>query len=151
MIYSCLFMHNAQLDTKSYPVSLPATMKININLQLDKVEVNHTAQRWHSVSSTIKERAVVVYRDNNYSKWMKKSWGCLINILSGCWWWDHQNYPSSPYYPSSNYPSLPNYPSLAALLALLLRPRFPMPCWDKICLIYFFVWACGVSNNMYFL
>ena len=56
MIYSCLFMHNAQLDTKSYPldtksypVSLPATMKININLQLDKVEVNHTAQRWHSV------------------------------------------------------------------------------------------------------
>ena len=56
MIYSCLFMHNVQLGTKSYPlglisypVSLPATMNININLQLDKVEVNHTAQRWHSV------------------------------------------------------------------------------------------------------
>ena len=50
MIYSFLFMHNAQLgtksytrDTKLYPVSLPATMNININLQLDKVEVNHTA------------------------------------------------------------------------------------------------------------
>jgi hypothetical protein len=50
MIYSCLFMHNVQLGTKSYPldtisypVSLPATMNININLQLDKVEVNHTA------------------------------------------------------------------------------------------------------------
>ena len=75
MIYSFLFMHNAQLGTKSYtratklyPVSLPTTMNVNINLQLDKVEVNHTAQRWHSVSSTIKERAVVVYRDNNYSK-----------------------------------------------------------------------------------
>ena len=56
MIYSCLFMHNVQLGTKSYPlgtisypVSLPATMNININLQLDKVEVNHTAWRWHSV------------------------------------------------------------------------------------------------------
>ena len=50
MIYSCLFMHNVQLGTKlyplgtiSYPVSVPATMNINSNLQLDKVEVNHTA------------------------------------------------------------------------------------------------------------
>ena len=75
MIYSFLFMHNAQLGTKSYtratklyPVSLPTTMNVNINLQLDKVEVNHTAQRGtQSVSSTIKERAVVVYWDINYS------------------------------------------------------------------------------------
>ena len=44
-----------------------------------------------SVSSTTKERAVVEYRDINYSKWMRKSWGCLIKILSGCWWQDHQN------------------------------------------------------------
>ena len=36
-------------DTGYEIVSLTATMNVNINLQLNKVEVNHTAQRWHSV------------------------------------------------------------------------------------------------------